>query len=49
MITGPATKLTHLSAMKSALGTGRFLLYLGFVLAFALTTGLAVNTAGLSS
>lgn len=49
MITGPATKLTNLSAMKSALGNRHFLLYLGFVLAFALTTGLAVNTAGLSS
>ena len=43
MITGPATKITNLGAVKIALGTRRFLLYLGFVMAFSYITGLAVN------
>ena len=32
MITGPATKITNLGAVKIVLGTRRFLLYLGFVM-----------------
>lgn len=43
MITGPATKITNLGAVKTVLGTRRFLLYLGFVMAFSYMTGLAVN------
>ena len=43
MITGPATKITNLGAVKIVLGTRRFLLYLGFVMAFSYITGLAVN------
>lgn len=43
MITGPATKLTNLSAMKAALGKGHFMLYLLFTIGFALLTGLIVN------
>lgn len=43
MLTGPATKITNLGAVKIVLGTRRFLLYLGFVMAFSYITGLAVN------
>ena len=43
MITGPATKITNLGAVKIVLGIKRFLLYLAFVMAFALLCGLAVN------
>lgn len=43
MITGPATKITNLSALKIVLGAGRFVLYLVYVMAFSLAAGLAVN------
>lgn len=43
MITGPATKITNLGALKTVLGTGRFGLYLLFVMTFSLATGLAVE------
>lgn len=43
MITGPATKITNLGAVKIVLGIKRFILYLTFVMAFSLATGLAVN------
>lgn len=43
MITGPATKITNLGALKIVLGLRRFLLYLVFVMLFALLTGLLVN------
>lgn len=43
MITGPATKITNLGALKIVLGAGRFVLYLIFVMAFSLLAGLAVN------
>ena len=43
MITGPATKITNLGALKIVLGMKRFLLYLAFVMAFSLMTGLIVN------
>lgn len=43
MITGPATKITNLGALKIVLGAGRFVLYLAFVMAFSLLAGLAVN------
>lgn len=45
MITGPATKITNLGAMKIVLGGGRFALYLAFVMAFAVLTGIIVNFA----
>jgi uncharacterized membrane protein YraQ (UPF0718 family) len=35
MITGPATKITNLSAMKIVLGIRRFALYILFIFAFA--------------
>ena len=43
MITGPATKITNLGALKIVLGMRRFLLYLAFVMVFSLATGLLVN------
>lgn len=43
MITGPATKITNLGAVKIVLGAKHFALYLVFVLLFACGTGLAVN------
>ena len=43
MITGPATKITNLGALKIVLGMKNFLLYLAFVMAFSFCTGLAVN------
>ena len=43
MITGPATKLTNLSAMKIVLGWKRFAAYMLFAMAFAWGTGVAVN------
>lgn len=43
MITGPATKITNLGAVKIVLGLRRFLLYLGFSIGFALMTGIIVN------
>lgn len=43
MITGPATKITNLGALKIVLGIKRFLLYLAFVMLFSLATGILVN------
>lgn len=43
MITGPATKITNLGAVKIILGVKRFMLYLAFVMLYALLTGYIVN------
>ncbi|MDE6529743.1 MAG: permease [Lachnospiraceae bacterium] len=43
MITGPATKITNLGAVKIILGIKRFLLYLAFIMVFSLITGIVVN------
>ncbi len=43
MITGPATKITNLGAVKIILGMKRFLLYLVFVMVFSLVVGSIVN------
>lgn len=43
MLTGPATKITNLGAVKIVLGVKRFLLYLAFVMLFSLATGILVN------
>lgn len=43
MITGPATKITNLGALKIVLGVKRFILYIVFVVLFSLLIGLAVN------
>lgn len=43
MITGPATKITNLGALKIVLGIRRFILYIVFTMLFALLTGFTVN------
>lgn len=43
MITGPATKITNLGALKIVLPARKFLLYLVFTALFSLATGLLVN------
>jgi uncharacterized membrane protein YraQ (UPF0718 family) len=43
MITGPATKITNLGALKIVLGIKRFMLYIVFVMVFAFLAGMAVN------
>lgn len=43
MLTGPATKITNLGALKIVLGFRRFALYLAFVMLFSFLTGIAVN------
>ncbi len=43
MITGPATKITNLGALKIVLGIKRFVLYLAFVMLYAFASGLLVN------
>lgn len=44
MITGPATKITNLGALKSALGWKGFILYIIFVMLFSVLAGLIVNS-----
>ena len=43
MITGPATKITNLGALKIAMGWKRFALYILFVMMFSFLCGMAVN------
>lgn len=43
MITGPATKITNLGALKIVLGGRKFILYLVFVMLFAFAAGFVVN------
>jgi uncharacterized protein len=43
MITGPATKITNLGAVKIVLGMNHFLFYLTFAMLFALLSGFIVN------
>jgi uncharacterized membrane protein YraQ (UPF0718 family) len=43
MITGPATKITNLGAVKIVLGMKHFILYLAFAMLFALASGFVVN------
>ena len=43
MITGPATKITNLGALKIAIGWKCFFLYILFVMLFSFTSGLIVN------
>ena len=43
MITGPATKITNLGALKIAMGWKRFALYIAFVMLFSFVTGIIVN------
>jgi uncharacterized membrane protein YraQ (UPF0718 family) len=43
MITGPATKITNLGALKIILGLKHFVWYIAFTLLFAMISGLAVD------
>lgn len=43
MLTGSSTKITNLGALKIVLGCKRFCLYIAYVMAFSLVTGLIVN------
>ncbi len=43
MITGPATKITNLGALKIVLGIRHFLIYLIYVMGFSMAAGLMVN------
>ena len=43
MITGPATKITNLGALKIVLGIKNFVLYLAFAVLFSLFTGIFVD------
>lgn len=43
MISGPATKITNLGALKIVLGGRGFILYIVYIMMFALVTGLIVN------
>lgn len=43
MVTGPATKITNLGALKIVLGIKNFVLYLVYVMAFSFVTGLLIN------
>lgn len=44
MITGPATKITNLGALKIVLGVKRFLLYWAYVILFSFVAGIVVNS-----
>jgi hypothetical protein len=43
MITGPATKITNLGAMKIVLGMKRFVLYILFSMGFAFLSGMVID------
>lgn len=43
MITGPATKLTNLGAVKIVMGIKHFIIYFAFVILFALISGFIIN------
>ena len=43
MITGPATKITNLGALKIVMGIKRFLVYIAFVMIFSFLSGLMIN------
>lgn len=43
MVTGPATKITNLGAVKMVLGLRNYLLYILFTILFALLSGIVIN------
>ncbi len=43
MITGPATKITNLGALKAVLGIKHFLLYWVFIILYSCITGMLIN------
>lgn len=48
MVTGPATKITNLGALKIVLGIKHFIFYLVYVILFALIAGLFVDLVGIT-
>lgn len=48
MITGPATKITNLGALKIVLGIKHFIIYLVYVIVFALISGLLIDLIGVT-
>lgn len=43
MITGPATKITNLGALKIVLGVKHFVIYIAYIMVFSLVTGFLIN------
>ena len=43
MITGPATKITNLGALKICLGIKKFIIYIAYTIIFSLVSGIIVN------
>jgi hypothetical protein len=43
MLTGPATKITNLGALKIVMGWKKYVLYIAFVMTFSFAAGLIVN------
>lgn len=43
MITGPATKITNLGAVKIVLGMKHFIFYISFVILFGAATGMIID------
>ena len=43
MITGPATKITNLGALKICLGIKNFIIYIAYTVVFSLITGCIIN------
>lgn len=43
MITGPSTKITNLSALKSVLGAKHFSFYIGYVIVYSILSGFIVD------
>lgn len=43
MITGPATKITNLGALKIVLGLPRFILYFAYIILFSFLTGMLIE------
>ena len=43
MITGPATKITNLGALKIVLGMKNFIIYLVYIMSFSFVTGIIIN------
>ena len=44
MITGPATKITNLGALKISMGWKHFALYIVFIMLFSFLSGMIVNS-----
>ena len=43
MITGPATKITNLGALKICLGIKNFIIYIVYTITFSLAAGYIIN------